>query len=59
MPPFGNLYGMPVFVAERLTGDEEIAFCAGSHSELIKMRYDDFERLTRPTVIPLAARVLV
>ena len=59
MPPFGNLYGVRVFVAERLTRDEEIAFCAGSHSELIKMRYDDFERLTRPTVIPLAARVLV
>ncbi len=58
MPPFGNLYGIRVFVAERLTEDEEIAFCAGSHDELIQMSYGDFERLTRPTLMPLTARVL-
>lgn len=48
MPPFGNLYGMDVFVAEKLTEDEEIAFNAGSHSELIKMAYKDFEKLVKP-----------
>jgi Ala-tRNA(Pro) deacylase len=48
MPPFGNLYGMDVFVAEKLTEDEEIAFNAGSHSELIKLAYRDFEKLVRP-----------
>lgn len=51
MPPFGNLYGMEVYVAERLTEDEEIAFNAGSHTELIKMSYDDFERLVKPRVL--------
>ncbi len=48
MPPFGNLYGMDVFVAEKLAEDEEIAFNAGSHSELIKLAYKDFEKLVRP-----------
>jgi Ala-tRNA(Pro) deacylase len=48
MPPFGNLYGMDVFVAEKLAEDEEIAFNAGSHSELIKLAYRDFEKLVRP-----------
>jgi Ala-tRNA(Pro) deacylase len=48
MPPFGNLYGMDVFVAEKLTEDEEIAFNAGSHSELIKLSYKDFEKLVKP-----------
>lgn len=48
MPPFGNLYGMDVFVAEKLTEDEEIAFNAGSHSELIQLAYRDFEKLVRP-----------
>jgi Ala-tRNA(Pro) deacylase len=36
MPPFGNLYGMEVFVDESLSQDDEIAFNAGSHTELIK-----------------------
>jgi Ala-tRNA(Pro) deacylase len=51
MPPFGNLWDMPVYVAERLTEDEEIAFNAGTHTELIKMSYQDFERLVKPTII--------
>jgi len=55
MPPFGNLYEMEVFVAERLTEDEEIAFNAGSHTELIKMAYRDFEKLVQPKVIRFSA----
>jgi Ala-tRNA(Pro) deacylase len=51
MPPFGNLYGMEVFVAESLTHNEEIAFNAGSHTEVIKMSYKDFERLVQPKVV--------
>jgi Ala-tRNA(Pro) deacylase len=51
MPPFGNLYGMDVFVTESLAKDEEIAFNAGSHTELIKLRYGDFARLVHPTVV--------
>ena len=50
MPPFGNLYGMEVLVAESLAEDEEIAFNAGSHAELIRLAYRDFERLVKPTV---------
>ncbi len=50
MPPFGNLYGMAVYVTESLAEDEEIAFNAGSHTELIKMAYEDFESLVQPTL---------
>ena len=53
MPPFGNLYDMEVYVATKLAEDEEIAFNAGSHTELIRMSYKDFERLVAPKVIPL------
>ncbi|MEA3432513.1 MAG: YbaK/EbsC family protein [candidate division WOR-3 bacterium] len=48
MPPFGNLYGMEVFVDESLSEDEEIVFNAGSHTELIRLTYKDFERLVKP-----------
>jgi len=51
MPPFGNLYGMEVFVADALAEDEEIVFNAGSHTELIRLAYKDFERLVKPKVV--------
>ncbi|MCK4654514.1 MAG: YbaK/EbsC family protein [Candidatus Cloacimonetes bacterium] len=51
MPPFGNLYDMEVYVAESLTEDEEITFNAGSHSELMKVAYKDFERLVNPKIV--------
>src|SRR5437667_5484169 len=44
MPPFGNLYGMEVYVAESLSENEQIVFNAGSHTELMKLAYKDFER---------------
>jgi Ala-tRNA(Pro) deacylase len=51
MPPFGNLYGMDVYAAKGLTEDDEIAFNAGTHTELIRMDYKDFERLVRPKIM--------
>jgi len=51
MPPFGNLYGMTVYVDESLTKDEEISFNAGSHYELLQLSYADFERLVNPRVL--------
>jgi Ala-tRNA(Pro) deacylase len=50
MPPFGNLYGMAVYVDESLTKDKDIAFNAGSHSELLQVAYADFARVVKPTV---------
>lgn len=50
MPPFGNLYGMDVYVADSLAEDEEIAFNAGTHTELLKLAFDDFTRLVHPTL---------
>ncbi len=55
MPPFGNLYGMEVWVDESLTRDTEIAFNAGSHTELIRLAYEDFERLASPKVARIAS----
>src|SRR5258707_5569388 len=45
MPPFGNLYGMEVYLAETLSLNDEIAFNAGSHTEVIRMNMVDFDRL--------------
>jgi len=50
MPPFGNLYGLDVYVAAPLADEDEMVFNAGTHTELIKLAYSDFERLVKPKV---------
>ncbi len=50
MPPFGNLFGLPVYVSESLAKAEEIAFNAGNHRELLQMTFEDFNRLVQPNV---------
>jgi Ala-tRNA(Pro) deacylase len=57
MPPFGNLYGLDVYVADTLTDDEEIAFNAGSFTELVRMAYRDFEQLVQPEVLRFTVSV--
>jgi Ala-tRNA(Pro) deacylase len=50
MPPFGNLYGVEVYVDRLLTEDESIVFEAGTYVGAIKLRYQDFADLVRPKV---------
>jgi Ala-tRNA(Pro) deacylase len=56
MPPFGTLYGLSVYVDTKLEDDPEIAFNAGSHRELMRMQYADYERLEHPQILPIATR---
>jgi len=53
MPPFGNLYGMDVYADQHLTEDDEIFFNACTHSELVEMSYQDYEKLVHPHVVKL------
>ncbi|HEX6670445.1 MAG TPA: YbaK/EbsC family protein, partial [Gemmatimonadales bacterium] len=57
MPPFGNLFDLATFVAEELTEDEEIAFNAGTATDLIRMRYEDYARLVQPRSLPFRITV--
>jgi Ala-tRNA(Pro) deacylase len=50
MPPFGNLYGMPVYVDANLAEEDIIAFNAGTHRDTVYMRFADFRQLVRPTI---------
>jgi len=56
MPPFGNLYGIPVFVDANLAEAEVIAFNAGTHQDVVYMRFADFKRLVRPSIHFFAKR---
>ena len=54
MPPFGNLYGLPVYVEESLARDPEIVFNAGTHQDTIHLKYGDFARLVQPRIFSFA-----
>lgn len=56
MPPFGNLYEVPVYVDRLLANAEEIVFDAGTHGDTMKVRYADWERLVSPTTLDFAVR---
>lgn len=50
MPPFGQLYGLPVYVDSCFPKEGDLAFQAGNHRETLRIRYADYERLVQPTV---------
>ncbi len=55
MPPFGNLYGLKIYVDKSLSENEEIAFNACSHKEIIRMSYNKWENLVKPKVLHFAS----
>jgi Ala-tRNA(Pro) deacylase len=56
MPPFGNLYDMPTYVDTLLQEDDEIAFNAGTHTQIVRLAYDDYVKLVRPKVCSISVK---
>ncbi|MFB3826451.1 MAG: aminoacyl-tRNA deacylase [Bryobacteraceae bacterium] len=59
MPPFGNLYLMPVYMDRTLLRDERIAFNAGTHRDVIHMKMDDYRRLVEPKIVSVSRETMV
>ena len=57
MPPFGNLYGLPTYVDQRLAQEDYVVFEAGTHTDAIKVSYRDYERVVKPRVEDLAVKI--
>lgn len=57
MPPFGNLYDVPVYMAKSLEEDIEIAFNAGTHTEVIRLAMEDYKRLVNPKTIKISEHI--
>jgi Ala-tRNA(Pro) deacylase len=57
MPPFGNLYGLPVWVDGQVAANPQIVFNAGTHTELVRLAYRDFARVVAPRVVSLTAQL--
>ncbi|MBI4541266.1 MAG: YbaK/EbsC family protein [Gemmatimonadetes bacterium] len=54
VPPFGGLWGLPVYLDRSLAHSARIAFHAGSHREAVTMGYADFERLLGAVIVEFA-----
>ena len=56
MPPFGSLYDLPLYVDHTLTSQREIAFTAGSHEQIVRIPFADYERVAKPTIANFSDR---
>jgi Ala-tRNA(Pro) deacylase len=50
LPPFGNLYGIEVWVDAVVAESGEIVFTAGTHVDAVRMKYSDYAELAKPHV---------
>jgi len=57
MPPFGNLYDLPVHVDSSLADVSEIVFKAGSHTTSVKVRFADYKKLVKPQIADFAVHL--
>jgi Ala-tRNA(Pro) deacylase len=56
-PPFGHLYNMPVYADKILEEDEDILFNAGTHTDMIKMKWRDYKKLANPILIDMGIHI--
>lgn len=56
MPPFGHLFGFEAFLVAAFDNRQEIAFNAGSHSEIVRMPYREFLRFAHVTELECGLR---
>ncbi len=56
MPPFGNLYGVRVFLDQMVRDVDDVCFNAGSHIQILRMECDDYVRLVEPVVGEFAVK---
>lgn len=54
VPPFGSLIGLRTFVDPHLAENEIIHFNAGSLTDSVSMRYEDWLAIEKPTVVDIA-----
>jgi Ala-tRNA(Pro) deacylase len=55
MPPFGNIYLMPVVVDFDVARNEFIGFTVGTHRDAIRMSFEDYRRVARPVMAAITA----
>lgn len=53
MPPVGKPYGLHLIASDAIRDDMEVVFNAGNHTEIVRMRREDWERAAKPEYAPI------
>lgn len=56
-PPFGHLYNLDVFIDSAITENEYICFNGGSHTDMVKMKTEDYLKLAKGTTADFGKHV--
>jgi len=56
-PPFGNLYGLKVYADSSLEDNDTVVFNAGTHTDTIRLTYEDFKRLSDAEVADIGKHI--
>ena len=56
MPPFGNIYQVPVYIDRALVDEPYIVFQAGTHHTTVKIAMSDYQRLASPIIADFSLR---
>jgi Ala-tRNA(Pro) deacylase len=54
VPPFGNLFGIRTFVDIGMALQDFLVFTAGTHTDVVSMRFSDYARLVKPLMVHIA-----
>ncbi len=57
MPPFGNLYGLPMYIDKSFQEGDFIVFEAGTPNESIKMNYQEFQCLAESKIADFTVKL--
>jgi len=50
VPPFGHMFGIPVYMDAAVGANAHVSFNAGLHTHSIRMNEKDYEKLAKPTI---------
>lgn len=56
MPPFGELYDLPMYIDKSLEDCDDIVFEAGTHTDAIRMKYRDYATVAHGEVADFAIK---
>lgn len=50
VPPFGHIFGIPLYMDQAVKGNETVVFNAGLHTKSISLKESDYEKIAKPIV---------
>lgn len=57
VPPFGNLFNIPIYADSDIFNREYVVFSAGTHHESVRMKSTDWKTVTGATVVDIGKEI--